>query len=117
MTARKAGALHKTPGRPKGRKNSATLLREYELERVAGKVGILAAMEAEACVSALIKECRKGNIAALKLYFDRIWPVVGQHTNTNREIVINIGGLNESEQVKQWKTEPIELERSQGDPD
>lgn len=61
-------------GRPPGRKNNATLMKEGEMARALKLCDGHAALEAPAIVIAMAKRAKEGDVQAAKLILDRVYP-------------------------------------------
>ncbi len=120
--ATEAPLVKRKPGRPKGTtgiKARKTLLKEYELGKVAEQFNLTMALEMQKVVDAVVKKAKDGDIPAAKLLFDRVLPLRDRNEDATggREIVINIGGLNErhEKQIREAITiEPGPAERQPG---
>lgn len=64
-------------GRPKGRKNDLTILKEAAEKKVSKIALDLAETEFPAIVKAMAKKAKGGDVQAAKLFFDRFWKVEG----------------------------------------
>ena len=87
-------------GRPRGRKNNATLLKEAEVAKALKLCQGHAALSAPDIVVAMAEEAKKGNVAAAKLILDRVYPSMRQADDKGpglAGITINITPLGAQE--------------------
>lgn len=100
-------------GRPAGRKNNATLMKESELAKAIKMCEGTATLEAPAIVMAMARKAKDGDVSAAKLILDRVYPAMRQSEDSHKgavNIQINIveeqSDGNDTHNGKEISSEP-----------
>lgn len=108
----------KLSGRPRGRKNNATLLKESEIAKCLKLCEGHAALEAPKIVIAMAEKAKNGDVAAAKLILDRVYPAKRQVDDRGpglQGITINITSTETSTEEKHHG-QTIDQNGSEADP-
>lgn len=99
MTAKTKAVAKRKPGRPAGRKNNLTILKEAEMKKALAHATSHMIEHVPALVQKLVTMANDGDMAAMKMIFDRVIPTrkavehVGQTERPQISINISTGSL------------------------
>ena len=101
---KKKAIAKKKGGRPPGRKNNATLMKEAEIAKCLKLCEGHAASHAADIVLAMVKKAKQGDVSAAKLILDRVYPArrqVDSDSGGVQGITINIRSTDHGNDQRQ----------------